>query len=333
MILGLIGRNGAGKGEVANFLQTLGFEYYSLSDLIREELTRRDLEITRENLIEVGNELRRKHGPAVLAERILERLELDKNYVIDSIRNPLEAQALKKRSNFRLVKVVADEAIRFDRVKARKRESDPETLDEFRRLEAAEMTGDDPSRQQLLQTEELADAEVLNNGTLEELHDETRRCLQRLAATIERPHWDEYFMNIARMVALRSNCIKRKVAAIIVKDRRIISTGYNGTPRGLKNCNEGGCPRCNSLGQSGQGLEDCYCSHAEENAITQSAYHGVNIKGATLYTTFSPCLLCTKMIINSGIAEVVYSSEYSMGEVPLQLLHGSHVEIRQYSSQ
>lgn len=329
MIIGLVGKNGSGKGEVANFLTSIGFIYHSLSDIVREQLKNRDLEITRENLIEIGTEMRRQFGPSVLAERVLEKLDPDKNYVIDSIRNPFEAKALKKKSNFRLVNVVADEQIRFERVKARNRENDPQTLEEFRRLESAEMTRDDPSRQQLSATEELADVDLENNGTIRELHEATRRLVQRISRSIERPDWDEYFMKIAQTVAMRSNCIKRKVAAIIVKDRRIISTGYNGTPRGLPNCNEGGCPRCNSLGESGKGLEDCYCCHAEENAIVQAAYHGVNIKGSTIYSTYSPCLLCTKMIINSGISEVVFTTEYSIGDVAMKLLQKAGVKIRQ----
>lgn len=332
MIIGLIGKNGAGKGEVAKLLRSIGYHSDSLSDLVREEVKGRGLPVTRENLIGVGNELRRQYGPGVLAERVLERLEPDKNYVIDSIRNPFEVRALRKRPTFRLLKVTAEEAVRFQRVKRRGRENDPQTLDEFRRLEALESTTDDPTRQQLTATEELADIAVENNGTIDELHERLRTLIKKTSKSIERPGWDEYFMNIAQQVALRSNCIKRKVAALIVKDRRIISTGYNGTPRGTKNCNEGGCPRCNSLEESGKGLEDCYCSHAEENAITQSAYHGVNIKGATLYTTFSPCLLCTKMIINSGISEVVYSAEYSMANVAQSLLKEAGVKIRRYGS-
>jgi len=330
MIFGLIGRNCAGKGEVAQFLQSIGFNFFSLSDIIRDELKSRGLDNTRENLIEIGNELRRQFGPPVLAERVLQKLDPDKNYVIDSIRNPYEVEALRKRSNFRLVKITADEELRFERIQSRGREGDPKSLEEFRRLEAEEMTSTDPTRQQLVATEALAEAEITNNGSLDELHEQTRRLVRQLSKGIGRPDWDEYFTGIARVVALRSNCIKRKVAAIIIKDKRIISTGYNGTPRGLPNCNEGGCPRCNSLGESGKGLEDCYCSHAEENAITQAAYHGVTIKGATLYTTFSPCLLCTKMIVNSGITEVIYSTEYAIGEVPMKLLKEAGVEIRQH---
>ncbi len=328
MIIGLVGKNGAGKGEVAEFLKKIGYSYYSLSDMIREELKTRSMDITRDNLIEIGTELRRNYGPSVLAERVLEKLEPDKNYVIDSIRNPFEVKALQKRGNFRLLKVAATEEVRFERVKTRQRESDAQSLEEFRRHESAEMTTDDPAKQQLSATEDLADTSLENNGSLEDLHEAVRRCLQRLAGSVKRPEWDEYFMRIAQTVAMRSNCIKRKVAAIIVKDRRIISTGYNGTPRGLPNCNEGGCPRCNALGESGKSLEECYCSHAEENSIVQAAYHGVNIKKATIYTTFSPCLLCTKMILNSGIAEVVFSNQYSMGEVPTKLLQDAGVIVR-----
>ena len=149
-----------------------------------------------------------------------------------------------------------------------------------------------------------------------------------MTKTTERPDWDHYFMAIAHVAARRSNCNRRQVAAVIVKDQRIISTGYNGTPRGIKNCNEGGCPRCNSDTPSGQGLTECLCSHGEENAIVQAAYHGIAVKDATLYTTFSPCLLCAKMIINSGIREVVYHERYSIDGTARRLLLEAGVIIR-----
>jgi dCMP deaminase len=144
----------------------------------------------------------------------------------------------------------------------------------------------------------------------------------------QRPEWDQYFMDIAQVVAARGNCSRRQVAAVIVKDRRIISTGYNGTPRGIKNCFEGGCPRCNSDAPSGHDLGSCVCSHAEENAIVQAAYHGISVKDATLYTTFSPCLLCSKMIINSGIKEVVYHQEYTIADQAFALLREAGIITR-----
>ena len=118
-------------------------------------------------------------------------------------------------------------------------------------------------------------------------------------------------MEIAQVVAKRSNCSRRQVAAVIVKDNHILSTGYNGTPRGVRNCFDGGCPRCAGHAKSGTGLEECLCVHAEQNAICQAARYGVNISGATIYITISPCLTCAKLIINSGIAEVVYGGDYT----------------------
>ena len=144
----------------------------------------------------------------------------------------------------------------------------------------------------------------------------------------KRPGWDQYFMNIALVVATRSNCSRRHVAAVIVKERQIVSTGYNGTPRGIKNCDEGGCPRCASDVPSGGNLGECICSHAEENSIVQAAYHGVSVKGGTIYTTYSPCLLCAKMIINSGIREVVYNMDYPLNGSAFGLFNEAGVFVR-----
>ena len=149
--------------------------------------------------------------------------------------------------------------------------------------------------------------------------------------TFSRPGWDKYFMDIALVAATRSNCCRRQVAAIIVKDNRIISTGYNGTPRGLPNCFEGGCNRCASNVASGSHLTECICCHAEENAIVSAAYHGISTKNSKLYTTYSPCLLCTKMIINAGITEVIYFDQYSIDDLPQQLLKTAGININKLS--
>ena len=331
MIIGLTGRNAAGKGEVARYLESRGFLYHSLSDVIRDEVRRRGLEIERGVLIEVGNELRSSFGGGILAERVLARISEDRNHVIDSIRNPAEVEVLRRRSDFTLMAVEAEQALRFERSRQRAREGAPDTLERFASEEARELESSDPANQQLVATRAMADLTLRNNGSLEELHRELDRILPGLMSRFPRPDWDEYFMSIARVVASRSNCIKRRVAAIIVKDKRVVSTGYNGTPRGARNCNEGGCPRCNSMAASGTALEECLCSHGEENAITQAAYHGTSLKGAILYTTFAPCLLCTKMIINSGIGEVVYNQDYPLNDRSLALLRECGVALRQHA--
>jgi dCMP deaminase len=216
-------------------------------------------------------------------------------------------------------------------MRLRDREGDPNTFEAFQRIEELEAQNADKTKQNLSGTAAMANKTIVNDADLPRLYDQIDKALSEVSAEFKltRPSWDEYFMKIALEVASRSNCVKRKVAAVIVKDKRIISTGYNGTPRGVKNCDEGGCPRCNKFTESGKSLEDCYCSHGEENAIVQASYHGVSIKGAVLYTTFSPCLLCTKMILNAGIMEVVYNAEYPISEVPLKLLKEAGVIVRQ----
>lgn len=329
MILGISGPYGAGKGEAVAFLRERSFYALSLSDVIRAELRSRGLDETRERMIETGNALRAAGGPGVLAERLIRELLPDRNYVIDSIRHPAEVEALRKvGSGFRLLWIDADEKTRVERLKQRGRGGDPVTLDALRSLEGRELASDDPTAQQLLAVRALADFPLRNDGELRELGDALQAVLER-SLHFERPGWDEYFMSIARMVASRSNCVKRKVGAVIARDRRIISTGYNGTPRGTRNCNEGGCPRCNSFAQGGTRLDECLCSHGEENAITQAAYHGVSVRGGILYSTFCPCLTCTKMIINAGLEEVVFNADYPLAEVSLALLREAGLKVRQ----
>lgn len=328
MIIGLTGKNASGKGEVAKFLESRGFHYHSLSDVLRDELKRRHLTPTRDHLTRVGNELREKYGPSVLAERILKKLSESQNYTVDSFRNPAEVEAFHRRPDFVLWAVTAKPETRFKRIKARAREKDPITLKHFIAVEKREAHNVDKNKQSIDACVAMADARIPNDGTLEGLQRLLTARLKAVLMDVKRPTWDNYFMHIAQNVARRGNCLKRKVAALIVKDGRIISTGYNGTPRNTKNCFEGGCPRCNAVGPSGQNLGDCYCSHGEENAIVQAAYHGISIKGSTLYTTFSPCLLCTKMIINAGVVEVVYNQEYPLAGPAQALLKEAGVKIR-----
>jgi dCMP deaminase len=125
-----------------------------------------------------------------------------------------------------------------------------------------------------------------------------------------RPSWDVYFMSLARLASTRSTCLRRRVGAVIVKDRMVLSTGYNDTPRGMKNCGDGGCERCRSDAAPGTSLDTCLCLHAEQNAIIQAAYHGVGIAGATIYSTHQPCLTCAKMIVNAGLVRIVYEEPY-----------------------
>ncbi|MAG17900.1 MAG: hypothetical protein CL944_00290 [Candidatus Diapherotrites archaeon] len=327
ILIGLTGKYCSGKSTVCDYLKSKSFYYKSLSDVLREVLKKEGIPETRENLIAKGNELRERQGNAVLSKILIDNLERDKNYVIDSLRNPDEIKAFQELGTFHLWNIEAPEDKRFERILERKREGDPKTLEEFKQLEEKESHSDNESAQQLNKCAEMAEHLIENNGPMAELFEKVDTLLLQTPMDFKRPSWDEYFLNIAKEVAMRSNCVKRKVAAVIVKDKRIISTGYNGTPRGVKNCNEGGCTRCNSFSKGGTKLDECLCSHAEENAIVQSAYHGTPLNGSIIYTTFSPCLTCSKMIINAGIKKVIYNAEYPLGDTALEMLKEAGVEL------
>jgi len=141
-----------------------------------------------------------------------------------------------------------------------------------------------------------------------------------------RPTLDEYFMEIAKVVAKRSTCLRQNVGAVIVKDKRILTTGYNGAPSGLPHCLEIGCLREQLKVPSGERQELCRAVHAEQNAIIQAALHGISIAGATLYTTHQPCIMCAKMIINAKIVRVVYGKRYP-DERGLEFLRDAGIEV------
>ena len=150
----------------------------------------------------------------------------------------------------------------------------------------------------------------------------------------ERPGWDEYYMGIARAVGARSNCIRRRVGALVVVEKAIISTGYNGTPMGVANCSDGGCPRCASDAPPGAGYDTCVCVHAEQNAIVMAARHGNATNGGTLYATLRPCFGCAKESIQAGIRENVFDEPYEYGagleEAYRRLIAESGMTFRQH---
>ena len=148
----------------------------------------------------------------------------------------------------------------------------------------------------------------------------------------ERPSWDEYFTEIAKLVATRSNCVSRKVGAVITVDNQIVSTGYNGAPKGLHHCvDAGGCLRKLNKIESGTRQEICRAVHAEQNAIISAAVKGGSIKGGTIYTNTYPCSICTRMLINAEIKRIVYDSDYS-DPLSKEMLEESGIEVVRYGN-
>jgi len=332
MIIGVTGNNCSGKDTVAEILEKMNFNHYSLSNIIREELKKQNVEKSRENLISMGNKLRNKHGANVLAKMTLKKIEEGENYVFTSIRNPAEVKFLQKRKDFLLVNVKTSIKDRFKRLQARAREGDPKTLQELKEKEDLENTNN-PNSQQLNKVAKMAKVIIKNDSTIEKLNQKVQKLVNDWIYKLQdnRPSWDHYFMSIAEAVRMRCNCMSSKKGAIVVKEKKIVSTGYNGSPKGVKHCNDGGCERCTlrHLGQIKSGVYSapCICCHAEENAIVQAAANGISTRDASMYCTYTPCTNCAKLIINAGIQEGISKVEYP-DDVGRRLLREAKVKLR-----
>lgn len=143
----------------------------------------------------------------------------------------------------------------------------------------------------------------------------------------KRPSWDEYFLEVAQLVAKRVTCMRRQVGAVLVKDRRILATGYNGAPSGIRHCDDVGCLREKLKVPSGQRHELCRGLHAEQNVLIQAALHGISVRDSTLYITNQPCSICAKMLINAGIKEIVVADGYPDG-MALEFLQEAKIKVR-----
>ena len=151
-----------------------------------------------------------------------------------------------------------------------------------------------------------------------------------MAELDERPSWDEYFMTLAKQVATRTTCIRRAVGCVLVRDKRIIATGYNGAPTGLRHCAETGCIRQKLDVPSGERHELCRALHAEQNALIQAARYGLPVDDSTIYITTQPCVVCAKMLINAGVKEIVYANPYPDG-LSLSMLEEAGIKLRVYN--
>ncbi len=142
----------------------------------------------------------------------------------------------------------------------------------------------------------------------------------------DRPPWDEYFLEMARVVARRSTCLRRQVGAVLVRRKRILATGYNGAPSGLAHCDEVGCLRERLGVPAGERTELCRGLHAEQNAIIQGALHGVSLENSVLYCTTQPCVTCAKMLVNAGVARIVYEGDYP-DPLALDIIEEARIEL------
>lgn len=315
MIIGITGTLGAGKGTIVEILLEKGFAHYSVRDFLIEEIKKRGMEINRDSMVEVANDLRDKNGSSYIVEQLYERAKkFGGDCVIESIRSVGEAKLIKEKQGV-LFGVNADVKKRYERIIKRGSSTDSVSFEKFVEDEKREFENEDETKGNLKKCLELTDFVFENNEGVEELKEKVNSIVsglkekdiqeQEKKEKYYRPSWDEYFIKMAALVAERSTCLRHRIGAVIVKDKRVLTTGYNGAVAGAVDCTVLGCVKDEQNLESGMGYETCRAMHAEQNAIVQAAYSGISIQGATLYCTHTPCMICAKMIVNAGIKQVV----------------------------
>lgn len=254
------------------------------------------------------------------------------DYCTTSIHDRSIADALAHRPFFVLLHVDAPLSIRWQRFRDRCAQArlTPPTLELF--VSRNDQHLYDPSTG-LAALASRAQVKLLNtSSSLERFW----AALDRLHLTDPsrmRPTWDHYFMTLASLAARRSNCMRRQVGCVLVRLNRVIATGYNGTPRNVRNCSEGGCPRCNNSAANagGAALSTCLCIHAEENALLEAGRERVG-EGAVLYCNTCPCLTCSIKIVQVGITEVVFGRGYYMDDATAKVFEEAGVKLRQFQA-
>jgi dCMP deaminase len=254
------------------------------------------------------------------------------HWVLTDIYDDATLESLLRRPFFMLISVDAPLTLRFQRFSDRcqRRSIQPPSLSTFVTWSDTSLYAHAPDSHGTAYLSSRAHMHILNNfPTITAFH-AALSTLSIVSSTRLRPSWDAYFMTLASLAAQRSNCMKRRVGCVLVYNNRVISTGYNGTPRGIRNCNDGGCARCNVGSGAGAGLSTCLCLHAEENALLEAGRERIK-EASVLYCDTCPCLTCSVKITQVGISEVVFSQSYNMDTETAAIFKEAGVKLRQFS--
>ncbi|OLL23135.1 Deoxycytidylate deaminase [Neolecta irregularis DAH-3] len=301
MFIGVTGSLCSGRSEIASYLE----QVHSFTRLY----------------LSISSEHNSFSSPAELLHYVTTKWR--QNFVTTDLDNKELVEKYSKRPFFLLVTVDGPVLLRYQRYKSKY--SNTISLENFLSLSDENLYKPKTGIAQLFHSSPL---HILNTySTIPSLRIHLDVLDLRLTTRL-RPNWDTYFMKLAHLASQRSNCMKRRVGCVLVSNNRVIATGYNGTPRNIKNCNEGGCERCNSGIGSGQGLGNCFCLHAEENALLEAGQE--RISGAVIYCDTCPCITCSVKIVQTGVREVVYNIEYTVDRTAARILREGGVVLRQY---
>ena len=328
-IIAVVGMCGSGKSEVSDFLQEKGYQFLRFGQITLDEIKKRGLKPIEKNEKGIREGFRKEHGMAAFA--ILNKPKIDEllekgDVVIDGLYSWSEYKFLKEayEDKLQILAVNTPREIRYNRLEKRltdeKMRGRPATRKQSESRDYAEIENIEKGGPIA-----MADIIVTNTGTKEDLKEQLKNIFGKYSG---RPKWDEYFLKMAALVAERSTCLRHHVGAVIVKGKRVLTTGYNGAAKDMPNCLELGCIKDEKGIATGEGYEECRAVHGEQNAIIQAANIGISIDGAPMYCTHTPCRKCAKEIKNAGIKEVVSYQEFSGDKGAKKYLEEAKILIR-----
>lgn len=322
-LIAIVGLTGSGKSEVTRILESENYHKIRFGDVTDEVILQAGKEINETNERATREGLRREHGMAAYAKLNLPKIEAARNegkkVVIDGLYSWEEYKVLKQQfPELFILSVQASPSTRYSRLS--NREQRPLTGEESLSRDFSEIENINKAG-----PISMAESTLLNEGSKDDLKKEVHKLMGKEP---KRASWDEYFMGITREVAKRATCDRGKCGSIIVKNKRLLSTGYVGSPVGAPHCDEAGHLMNEVYDKEGNKSQHCIrTTHAEQNAIVQAARHGISIDGATLYTKMEPCHVCAKMIVNSGIKRVVAEMAYHAAQVTRDLFREAEVDL------
>lgn len=344
MLIGISGTSSSGKTEVARYLTFQGFALISIEEKSANSTKNCSINGTINGPTNgtINGAAKDENGSAGVytssmdakafgsLDELVDHVTFNwrQNFVLNGIDQIDTLLALQKRPFFLHISIDAPIKLRYQRYKLK--HQCQISISEFIDNCDADLFG---VTNPLVKINEQANIKIINtSNSIKDLFIKLSE-LNLMDGSRLRPTWDSYFMRLANLAALRSNCMKRRVGCVIVRGNRVVATGYNGTPRHLTNCNQGGCDRCNKGQGSGAALSTCLCLHAEENALLESGRDRINgndNEGSVLYCNTCPCLTCSIKIVQSGIKEVVYDQSYSMDSQTHKIMNEANINLRQF---
>ena len=323
-LIAIVGLTGSGKSEVTSILEKENYHKIRFGDITEELILQAGKEINETNERAAREGLRREHGMAAYAKLNLPKIEAARNegkkVVIDGLYSWEEYKVLKQQfPELFILSIQTSPLTRYDRLS--KREQRPLTGEESLSRDFSEIENINKAG-----PISMAEATILNESSKEDLRKEVHKLTRE--ESNKRASWDEYFMGITREVASRATCDRGRSGSVIVKNKRLLSTGYVGSPVGAAHCDEVGHLMTEVYDKEGNKSQHCIrTTHAEQNAMVQAARFGIPLDGATIYCKMEPCHVCAKMIINAGIKRVVAEKMYHKAQITRDLFQEAEIDL------